>query len=1107
MSSSTGDSGDLNPSLISSFFPASGGVPTMMGANPLQASVDKNTSAVNNLNSTLSKVGVSFGMPLGGERPPSAGGSAWGSALGGSGGYAASAPSGAPVSTMGAGSGYAASAPSGAPKPTMGGSTSSSAGGPSGGGGTGSGAGGPGGGAGGAGGGKSGPSTGMKVAAGIKAFNTFASAKTSKVLTMDQAAWQSINTSGVGPDGRTASAQQAVNMIYGGGGYALNATAANAGDAQKAAGILNYASGQAMWNSQGVANPAYLSAQSSMYSLAYANPYATQTQSAQALAQMYSPRSAMATLAYGYGSTVGAGGAKQTPAQIASSLVSRTFQGRSSVDPTTMAAAMGEGGSINANINALASQAGWSSDTVSQMENLITQSNTALNKGMSPQLLQTLIGKAANGDSMSQKMLANAGFGGTTIQDLKNLTSTSTQGTADDYTSFTNGLTATTGALTAATTAIQSLTAINKILATITGAAAGVSGISSGIAGLASGVSKSGGLSGAAGSLSGMSSGFADALPILGAPIVAAVGQGLAQKAANAAGPVNSAGYELSRTGIDTASDAAAGALLGSVAGPPGMIIGGVIGGGIGLVHGLMDWNNDSNAAAAANLANTSGPAAAVNGVTPSGITVGSISGFSGLGGGTATGAGLGAPPSGVTPALGAATAGSSTIAKVCSTAMAQVGKPYEYAATGPDKFDCSGLTQYCYKQAGISIPRTSEEQLKIGSPVDPKDAQPGDLLSPYPSHIMICVGNGHVVEAPHTGTKVRYRSYLPSEFQYCRRVVQGASAAGQNVAATGGNGATGANAQTASSSMNASVVGTGGMDSELSVLSSALAGPLALAFTDSIIGTDANGQPSPSSLTPLAGTLGAGLTGVALAGIPTGSTTPLGGKATDRYGHTYAVPSGPKPAGTSTSWTTQALGLLGMSASWAADIATIIKGESGGDPWSINLDDSNARAGHPSEGIMQTIPGTFKEYETAGHGDIWNPVDNIIAGVRYAVKNYKSLDDVPGVKAVKAGKPYVGYRAGAWDIPSDQTRDLHQGEMIVEAQTADTIRNAILKNSLYTSPQPTPGSAGVTLNFAQNSITVNIPNATPAAASAAANQFVTSVMHDPRVQKMAVGL
>jgi hypothetical protein len=91
-------------------------------------------------------------------------------------------------------------------------------------------------------------------------------------------------------------------------------------------------------------------------------------------------------------------------------------------------------------------------------------------------------------------------------------------------------------------------------------------------------------------------------------------------------------------------------------------------------------------------------------------------------------------------------------------------------------------------------------------------------------------------------------------------------------------------------------------------------------------------------------------------------------------------------------------------------DIATIIDHESGGDPDATNGWDSNAAKGTPSEGLMQTIGPTFNANKLPGHGDIHDPVDNIIAGVRYAIERYGSVSNVPGVEALARGHSYVGY-------------------------------------------------------------------------------------------------
>ncbi|GAA3042119.1 hypothetical protein GCM10017559_83770 [Streptosporangium longisporum] len=134
-------------------------------------------------------------------------------------------------------------------------------------------------------------------------------------------------------------------------------------------------------------------------------------------------------------------------------------------------------------------------------------------------------------------------------------------------------------------------------------------------------------------------------------------------------------------------------------------------------------------------------------------------------------------------------------------------------------------------------------------------------------------------------------------------------------------------------------------------------------------------------------------------------------------YGPSGAPPpgGGPAPEGRVAEWIHQAVEILkaqGLPAEKmnVNDIWMIIKHESGGDPHAINLWDSNAAAGHPSKGLMQTIDPTFSRWALPGHRDIYDPVDNIIAGVRYAIERYGSVSNVPGVVGNKNGSGYVGY-------------------------------------------------------------------------------------------------
>ena len=96
---------------------------------------------------------------------------------------------------------------------------------------------------------------------------------------------------------------------------------------------------------------------------------------------------------------------------------------------------------------------------------------------------------------------------------------------------------------------------------------------------------------------------------------------------------------------------------------------------------------------------------------------------------------------------------------RILDAATTRVGSPYAWGATGPSSFDCSGLTSWAYKEAGISIPRTSQAQIGGGTQVAKSDLQPGDIVAFYSgaTHVGIYAGNGQVVHAPYSGTSVSY--------------------------------------------------------------------------------------------------------------------------------------------------------------------------------------------------------------------------------------------------------------------------------------------------------------------------------------------------------------
>ncbi|MEJ2862656.1 transglycosylase SLT domain-containing protein [Actinomycetospora flava] len=138
-------------------------------------------------------------------------------------------------------------------------------------------------------------------------------------------------------------------------------------------------------------------------------------------------------------------------------------------------------------------------------------------------------------------------------------------------------------------------------------------------------------------------------------------------------------------------------------------------------------------------------------------------------------------------------------------------------------------------------------------------------------------------------------------------------------------------------------------------------------------------------------------------------------GGVTGTGGAPLPTGTGKVPPGDVGDWIRQAIAILQANGvppdkMDPAAIATIIERESGGDPNAVNNWDSNADKGTPSQGLMQTIGPTFDAHKLPGHDDIRNPIDNIIAGVRYAIERYGSVSQVPGVVAEAKGEPYVGY-------------------------------------------------------------------------------------------------
>ena len=108
-------------------------------------------------------------------------------------------------------------------------------------------------------------------------------------------------------------------------------------------------------------------------------------------------------------------------------------------------------------------------------------------------------------------------------------------------------------------------------------------------------------------------------------------------------------------------------------------------------------------------------------------------------------------------------------VSAVLAYAQAQIGKPYQWGGSGPNSFDCSGLTMRAWQQAGVNLSHYTGAQWAETARVAISDLRPGDLVfygssGPNSHHMGLYVGDGQMIEAPYTGANVRYASIYRSD-------------------------------------------------------------------------------------------------------------------------------------------------------------------------------------------------------------------------------------------------------------------------------------------------------------------------------------------------------
>ncbi|MFF4837603.1 C40 family peptidase [Streptomyces sp. NPDC001315] len=126
-----------------------------------------------------------------------------------------------------------------------------------------------------------------------------------------------------------------------------------------------------------------------------------------------------------------------------------------------------------------------------------------------------------------------------------------------------------------------------------------------------------------------------------------------------------------------------------------------------------------------------------------------------------------------VAPGFTSEAAAATTATKALQIAASKKGSPYQYGATGPRRFDCSGLTLYSFKKAGKKLPRTAAQQYNKTHHISARSRKPGDLVffhsgsSVY--HVGIYAGKGKIWHAPKTGDVVRLQKLWTTSVWYGR--------------------------------------------------------------------------------------------------------------------------------------------------------------------------------------------------------------------------------------------------------------------------------------------------------------------------------------------------
>lgn len=886
----------------------------------------------------------------------------------------------------------------------------------------------------------------------LSAFTGYANRNMSSNMQMDYFGMQSAIAGGFTGDIQdTARLSRAL-------AFNNNYAALNATDAARAAYMNQYVFGNAQFN--GASNPAFISGMRQANAFAYANPTFGAYGGALAAQQTYTARSLIMANALGLTPY----GTRPTMAQMAQGIYTRTF-GNQNITMRGLNASLQQGEPLDVNLRWFGQQMGWSPQTIQEYRNVIQGQVAAQNKGMSANRYYTLLSEASRGQqSAINELTKTTGMGASMFENQRNLNATRLTRQNDILNTLAPAFDAATQAVnkfSGALTALLQNTGLDKLIGGVSGATAPISNALSGFSG-AFGAGM--GILGASRLFGGGSGGLAG---LFGR--VFGRGGGMSSGLINATARAGGA-YNITSLGSGGSALADAG---------PYALAGAAVGGA-----GLMGWKSANPAEAqhqnalmrGINMAlETSGPfdplGAAYLGargirriwdkfqgknseswwglLNPWGSEQRTTNTDGRFGGGS----GSTTSSSGNSVANGA-TASGATAAEVINFAETQLNVPYVWGGEQAGKgFDCSGLTQWAYGKAGVRIPRVAADQQKTGKSVPVNKTQPGDLLfvgNPA-HHVVMNIGGGKIIEAPHTGDVVKIRTLNPGEYSSATRIL-GSIGSSSALGSTSGSVS---NSLNNSQNMAGGDIGNFGGTNEASIVASALANSIGYLPLNA-------GSTSAAS--------------VSSAGSPLGSTPKANGHNDKASLMSYAK---------------KLLAKYGWSNEWDSFNALVMS-ESG---WDVHA--TNPTSG--AYGIAQALPAS--KYASAGAD--WRTSGD--TQLRWMMNYIKGRYGDPDA-AWSFHQRNNWYAAGAWRIDKDQVATVHQGEMIIPAKQAETIRQTLVNNTFNPNVAKNAGT-GQTIQFGD--IHVTMPNnysGSPQDARLTGKMIMDAVDEQLRIKNLQIG-